>query len=181
MPFKGLSGFVLGSFLNGMSNLKDLVGSFWVRFGFVFSVKLLIPGHVLASFARFHPFSGNNHLRSGPSLSKNLRTASFDPSIRIGPFSPLPDIRSNLFNSLTALFLQRHKFHPPSPVTGHRPAHRTTPDNLRVSSLFGPLSFRLFSVSLRLGGEGEFIPFHPCLAMGAGCNGHAILDVVDAQ
>ncbi len=36
MPFKGLSGFVFGSFSNGMSNLKDLVGSFWVRFGFVF-------------------------------------------------------------------------------------------------------------------------------------------------
>ena len=44
---KGLMGFVLASFSDAVSILKDLVGSFWLRFGFVLKVMLLILKHMI--------------------------------------------------------------------------------------------------------------------------------------
>jgi len=40
-------GFVLASFSDAVSILKDLVGSFWLRFGFVLKVMLLILKHMI--------------------------------------------------------------------------------------------------------------------------------------
>ena len=65
----------LGSFSKGTPNLKDLVASFgfvfrgypknkglsgfvWVRFGFVFSVKSLIPNSIMGSFRCLTLFFG---------------------------------------------------------------------------------------------------------------------------
>ncbi len=78
------------------------------------------------------------------------------PGVQLVPYGFVFRVRSFGFNNLTALFLQKHKFHPPSPVTDH-PSNdsRQSAGLISVRPFFSP-PFLGVSPPRR---RGEFIAF----------------------